>query len=275
MVLLRGGDKGTADDFASDESIDHDVLLGLPYMRALLGEDGPFGGTTYAFILRMKPLGVARPHVDLDPAWVEPFRVHIPLVSNDGAYFLSEGNSKHLSVGEVWTFDNQKRHAVTNGDAVRAHLIFDVPRHPAFLDLIHAAEFDPGTPDPERWATAGLPDTIPSEPYADSEPIGRMEMEAAGLDVDSFASRIKSVTLIGRLTRADLKVGDVICAVDGVSECAVARTATDYIQVRHRPGEVVEVRIFRDGDYRTTRLRLYDRRHFDTLRNLKGRLTRT
>lgn len=273
MVLLRGGCQGTSEDFSSSESVDHEVLGQLPYISSLLGQSGPFGGTSYAFILRMKPLGVARPHIDLNPAWVEPFRIHIPIVTNEDAYFLSEGRSKHFSVGEVWTFDNQSKHAVTNGDAVRAHLIFDVPRRPALLELVKNARFDQGVEDPERWKRAGLPDTVPSEPYAESEPISRAEKEALGLDVDSFASRINALRVVARLTRANLKVGDIMCSVDGVSECVVARTATDYIQVRHRPGEVLDLCIIRGGNSQQMRLRLYDPRHFNRLRQLRGRLT--
>lgn len=272
MVLLRGGNQGTAEDFFSPESINHDVLRGLPYMAWLLGESGPFGGTTYAFIFRMKPLGVTRPHIDLDPAWFEPFRIHIPIVTNDGAYLLSEGRAKHLSVGEVWTFDNQSKHAVINGDAVRTHLIFDVPRQPKLLDLVERSRFDPGTDDPTRWNTAGLPDTVRSEPYALSEPISPSEKEALGLEPESFASRIEAILFIGRLTRANLKVGDIICAVNGVSECEVARTGTDYIQVRHRPGEMVALRIIRDHVEVTTHVRLYTCRGFDLLRKIHDRL---
>jgi C-terminal processing protease CtpA/Prc len=87
-------------------------------------------------------------------------------------------------------------------------------------------------------------------------------------------SRVEEVLFIARLTRANLKVGDLICAVEGVSECAVARTATDYIQVRHRPGETVHLRIIRDQSELTTQVRLYDRRPFDRLRKVKNRLQR-
>jgi hypothetical protein len=259
MVLLRGGSQGTAGDFVGSDNVDHEILDGLPYVRWLIGTSGPFGGTNQAFIFRMKPLGVTRPHIDSDSAWFEPFRIHVPIVTNDGAYLLSEGRSKHLAVGEAWTFDNQAMHAVTNGDAVRAHLIFDVPRSPTVLDLIEQARFDAGSDDPSRWRTAGLPDSVPSITYALSDPISTAEKVSLGLSPDAFASRIGDVRRIARLTGANLRVGDVICAVDGVSECAVARTATDYIQVRHRPGEVIELQILRNGDEVSSRLRLFPR----------------
>jgi S1-C subfamily serine protease len=108
--------------------------------------------------------------------------------------------------------------------------------------------------------------------YAKSEPIRQSEKEALGLDAGSFASRVEELHFIARVTRANLKVGDLICAVDGVSECEVARTATDYIQVRHRPGETVNLRILRDHAELTVPVRLYDSRPFDRVRKLKNRL---
>ena len=157
-------------DFVGSDSVDHDILHTLPYIQWLVGNAGPFGGTNHAFIFRMKPFGVTRPHVDSDLSWFDPFRIHVPIVTNDGAHLLSEGRSKHLALGEVWTFDNQVEHAVTNGDAVRTHLIFDVPRGPKILDLIEHASFDSGSEDPTRWQTAGLPDAVRSVPYANSIP---------------------------------------------------------------------------------------------------------
>jgi len=265
MILLRGGNQGTEEDFYSTESVDHEVLKWLPYMSWLIGESGPFGGSDYAFILRMKPLGVSRPHIDSNPAWFEPFRVHVPLTTNDGAFLLSEGRSKHLNVGEVWTFDNQAEHAVTNGDAVRAHLIFDVPPRDKLRNLIERAEFDPGEEDPVNWRAAGLPDKIPTLAYATSEPLSQDEKKHLGLTADSFASRVVALRPVGRLTLTDIQVGDVISRVNGVSECAVARTATDYIQVRHRPKEVLKLEVIRGTQTRTVRVRLYGTRQIDTV----------
>lgn len=272
MVLLRGGNQGTEEDFYGTDQIDHAVLSYLPYISWLIGKFGPFGGADYAFILRMKPLGVSRPHTDDEKAWFGPFRVHIPIITNDKAYLLSEGRAKHLAVGETWTFDNQAQHAVTNGDAVRTHLIFDVPRGPKLLDLLERAEFDPGQADPSSWRTAGLPDKVPSLHYAISEPLSFAEKEDLNLSPDSFASRIVEIRPIARLTRADLKVGDIVYQVNRVSECAVARTATDYIQVRHRPGEVLKLQIIRGHKRRTSRIHLYGSRHVGKLLGVKHRL---
>jgi Aspartyl/Asparaginyl beta-hydroxylase len=272
MILLRGGDQGNEEDFSCAEWVDHEILQKLPYISWLIGESGPFGGSNYAFILSLKPLGVSRPHIDSNPAWFEPFRVHIPITTNDEAYLLAEGRSKHLPVGEAWTFDNQSEHAVTNGADVRTHLIIDVPRGPKLRDLLKRAEFDPGEEDPARWRIAGLPGTVASLAYARSAPLSYQEKAAHGLAADSFASRITELRPMARLTRADLRVGDIISRVNDVCECAVARTATDYIQVRHRPGDVLTLEIIRGQEQRTARVRLFSTRAVDRLIAFKQRL---
>jgi hypothetical protein len=273
MILLRGGNKGNEEDFFGKDLIDHGVLKDLPYISWLIGESGPFGGASYAFILRMKPLGVARPHTDGNPALFDPFRVHVPIVTNDQAFLLSEGRSKHIPLGEAWTFDNQAEHAVTNGDAVRAHLIFDIPRGPRLLELLDQAEFDPGTEDPVNWRTASLPDKIPTLVYAISQPLSLAEKKDLRLAPDSFASRVTELRPLAKLTRADLKVGDVIERVDGVSECVVARTATDYIQVRHRPGQVITLQIIRGEEKRTVHIRLFGTKNVERALALKRQFT--
>jgi len=58
-------------------------------------------------------------------------------------------------VGEAWTFDNQAKHSVVNGDATRVHMIMDVNPNPALGNLLRNATFDPGVLDAERWALTG------------------------------------------------------------------------------------------------------------------------
>ena len=127
MVLLRGGTSGGPEDFSAKEVANSPLLESLPRFAELVGEEGPFGGCSHAFIFRMRPHGITRIHRDLDPAWYDPFRIHVPLISNPGALMMSAGRSLHFSVGKAWTFDNQDLHAVVNGSETRVHLILDVP----------------------------------------------------------------------------------------------------------------------------------------------------
>jgi hypothetical protein len=255
MLLLRGGGSGTQRDFTTERPTDRPLPVALPYIRSLVRDGGPFGRTTYAFLFRMKPMGVARPHVDDDAAWRSPFRVHVPITTNPEAFLMVDGRAKHLGVGEAWTFDNQTLHAVVNGDDVRTHLIVDVPPNPRLGTLLRGAEWDPGVEDPARWARASLPDTPASLAPASCEPLSPAEKARAGLSPDGFASRVSRLHAVGRLTR--LRVGDVIHAVDGVVECAVARTAVDYVLLRHAPGDVVDLGVLRGHERLTIRIRLH------------------
>lgn len=272
MLLLRGGTSGTADDFRTKNVANTETLSRLPYLSWLLSEEGPFGQPTYAFIFRMKPMGVTRPHHDDDPAWYDPLRIHVPITTNDGAYLMAEKRAKHLPVGEAWTFDNQSFHAVVNGDSVRAHLIFDVLSNPKLDRLLAQAEWDPGKEEPERWERASLPDAPPVLSHAIAKPLSVAEKLELDLNPDGFASRVVKRLMIARLTGAPIREGDVVLSVDGVEECAVARTAMDYIQLRHKAGESVTLGIVRDRQRRELTLHLFKNGMPKPLRKLRRAL---
>ena len=126
MLLLRGGKTGAQEDFYCDSVYDHPVLKRLDYIRSLIAEDGPFGGAKYAFIFRMNPGGVTLVHRDTMEQWFQMYRIHIPIFTNPGAFLISSSRSQHFGAGYAWSFDNQSRHGVVNGDEERVHLIFDV-----------------------------------------------------------------------------------------------------------------------------------------------------
>ena len=247
MLLLRGGHSGTQEDFYCDESSDSEVLAKLEYLRWLLDESGPFGRATYAFIFRMKPMGVSRPHVDGNSAWEAPFRIHVPITTNDEAFFLSEGRSKHIAVGEAWTFDNQVQHGVVNGNTVRAHLIFDVLPNPKLDALLANSDWDPGLPDPARWEMSKRPDSPPAFLPVEEKPLPTDEKIALQLQPGGFAARVWRVRRIARLMSCPLKEGDIIVSVDGVTECAVARTALDFVLLRYKPGDKVRLDVIRNS----------------------------
>ena len=258
MLLLRGGRQGTHEDFTTCDVVDHECLKQLPYISSLIDNDGAFGEITYAFIFRMKPMGVARPHTDDNPAWKTPFRVHVPITTNDEAMLLSEKRGKHFEVGEVWTFDNQAEHAVVNGGTVRAHLIFDVQPNPKLRHLLDNATYDPGTEEHETWRRAALPDAPPVLSFAHAEPLSITEKKALGLRADGFASRITGRRPIARLRRVPVQIGDIVYSVNGVDECEVARTALDYIYLRHNPGDTIRIGVLRDNDKYEESVHLYE-----------------
>lgn len=54
-------------------------------------------------------------------------KIHVPLITNPGAYFLSEDSQFHLEAGQAYEVNNIRPHGgINRGDADRIHLIFEV-----------------------------------------------------------------------------------------------------------------------------------------------------
>jgi len=258
VLLLRGGTGGEEADFAADEVHDAPVVADMPHIRGLLAPDGPLGGARYAFLFRTKPGGITRVHDDLYESSRRATRIHVPIVTNPGAFLLSEGRSKHFGVGEVWTFDNQSQHSVVNGDTQRVHLIIDVDPNPLLAALVDGAVFDPGDDDPERWGrTVDPADGGLVKPYVPVEghPLTIAEKHDLGLPADGFATRIaasdRGTSVRATLLRFGLRPDDVIVAVDGVTGDPQCRTAVDHIRTKHRAGETIQVEVLRGDRSRT------------------------
>jgi hypothetical protein len=249
-LLLRGGAKGTPDDYVTTDIVNNPLLAGLPYLAWLLGPDGPFGGTTYAFIFRTRPNGITRIHWDDDAAWCRTFRIHIPIISNPDAFLLSDGRAMHFGVGEAWTFDNQSMHSVVNGNSTRVHLIIDVLPSAKLRELLQRARFDAGQSAPELWARTsgrergrGIPPLI----CASGTPLTISEKKDLGLNPGGFATHIVRLSKRALLLRAPLRLGDILVSVNGVHSCEVSRSALDYIRLSHDPGESVQLQLLRKG----------------------------
>jgi hypothetical protein len=259
VLLLRGGDKGEAADFFTHEIKNNPILDMLPYIASLLDPDGPFGGAVYAFIFKTKPNGITRAHRDRKEEWHRAVRIHMPIVTNPGAFLLAEGRAKHLEVGEAWTFDNQSTHAVVNGGETRVHLIIDVNPNPKLIALMGAARIDPGEPDPERWqrAAANLAARPAHLKVAQEKPLSPSEKKERGVGVEGFAARIVGITPMGRLLRTPLKPGDILLGVNGVDSHAEARTALDHIRMSYSPGDTVTLAIMREGRKIERRMRIW------------------
>ncbi len=144
MLLLRGGKQGTEHDFFSELVHDKPILDELPYIKHLISEEGPFGKAGYAFIFRLEPNGVSLKHRDMIKKWENMYRIHVPIITNDGAFLIANEKSQHFSLGSAWSFDNQSDHGVVNGDQERVHLIFDVEFNPKLARAIDSAKFIEG-----------------------------------------------------------------------------------------------------------------------------------
>jgi aspartyl/asparaginyl beta-hydroxylase (cupin superfamily) len=66
------------------------------------------------------------PHTDMHPPeWIT--RVHVPIITNDGAFFISQDQPHHMEVGSAYIVNTEVPHAIRNdGTANRVHLMFDV-----------------------------------------------------------------------------------------------------------------------------------------------------
>ncbi len=253
MVLLRGGTKGGPDDFSATvaDVRDSPFLARLPSFAKLVSEDGPFGLPVYAFLFRMRPRGITRIHRDRHPAWYEPFRIHVPIISNPGARLLSEGRSIHLATGSAWSFDNQRDHAVVNGDETRVHLIMDVPAQPRLNGLLDRARCHSGELDDANWKRCRrLPMDLPEVPF-ECQALSPEEKGRRGVPLDGLASR---VTAVDETVGHRMRSGDVILSVNGTYTDPTTSDARQFIRAHCVRGDVVSLEIDSEGRKASVRL---------------------
>jgi hypothetical protein len=104
---------------------------------------------------------------------------------------------------------------------------------------------------PERWWWTDLRFRQSSvDPRLDFEdrPLTSEEKAKLGLRPDGFASQVKHVAELAKAMGShDLRVGDVIVAVDGVERDDLANTAELYLKLRKKAGEAAMLDVIRDG----------------------------
>lgn len=114
---------------------------------------------------------------------------------------------------------------------------------------------------PERWWFTDLSfrqSSVEPLTYFDSRPLTEAEKRHNGLKPDGFASQVKYVDgVAGLLKSHQLKVGDIVAAVDGAEKDAIANTAELFIKLRRTPGESVTLDVIRDGKRMQTQLKTY------------------
>ena len=98
------------------------------------------------------------------------------------------------------------------------------------------------------------------DPRLDFEdrPLTAAEKQQLGLKPDSFASRVKYVSDMAKIREShDLRIGDVIVAVDGVDTDPFANTAELYLKLHIKAGGSVKLEVLRDGKRITMPLQSY------------------
>lgn len=90
--------------------------------------------------------------------------------------------------------------------------------------------------------------TIDPRVYFESNALSAEEKRSFGLKAEGFASRVKYVSGFAETLKShQLKVGDIVVAVDGVDQDDVADTADFFIRIRKKAGDSVTLEVLRDG----------------------------
>ncbi len=193
MILLRGGKKGTPEDFYCSKVYDNTILNKLPYIQNFISEKGPFGKAHYAFIFNMKPNGVTLRHQDLMDIWKSMYRIHIPIFTNKDAVLVSNGFSQHFAKGFAWSFDNHSDHGVVNGNTTRTHLIIDVPFNEKLKQQLDSAEIISGEKNLENEQKITIKTNAVASYIGDIEMgKGIATLKARGLSHSAIADFINS-----------------------------------------------------------------------------------
>ena len=78
------------------------------------------------FFNTVKPDTGILPHTDFVQFEPATPRAHIPIVTNEDVFFMSNGEEIHMEMGYMYLFDNFKTHSVSNySDKERIHLVID------------------------------------------------------------------------------------------------------------------------------------------------------
>src|ERR1051325_2270092 len=142
----------------------------------------------------------------------------------------------------VWTFgDVQYRYDRVDRHAQKMRISVDRDGSPVELTV----EL------PKRWWWTDLRFRQSSvDPRIDFEdrPLSAEEKTALGLKPDGFASRVKYVAEFAKIRKThELRIGDIVVAVDGVERDEWAHTAELFIKLHTKAGESVNLDVIRDG----------------------------
>jgi hypothetical protein len=142
----------------------------------------------------------------------------------------------------VWTFgDVQYRYDQVDRHA--ASIRIGVERDGKPLDLAITL--------PPRWWWTDLrfrQSSVDPRSDFDDRPLTDSEKKSLGLKADGFASYVKYVPEFAKVRKSnELKVGDIVAAVDGVERDDQANTADLYIKLHAKAGQSVTLTVVRDG----------------------------
>ncbi len=142
----------------------------------------------------------------------------------------------------VWTFgDVQYRYDKVDRHAANVKITVERGGQPVDLTVNL----------PPRWWWTDLRFRQSSvDPRLDFEdrPLSAAEKQKLGLKPDGFASEVKYIAELAKIRQThDLRLGDVIVAVNGVDRDEFANTAELYLKLHTKAGESANLEVIRDG----------------------------
>jgi aspartyl/asparaginyl beta-hydroxylase (cupin superfamily) len=116
-------------------------------------------------LLRLDPFSEIKEHTDNDTSYADGFfRIHIPVVTNEGVQFYVNKQLVPMKEGECWYADFQLPHRVLNtSDRPRVHLVIDCIRN-AWSDTIFG---EAGFDLTQSVKTENMPDTVTQQIIAE------------------------------------------------------------------------------------------------------------
>jgi S1-C subfamily serine protease len=104
---------------------------------------------------------------------------------------------------------------------------------------------------PVRWwwtDTRYRQSSVEPRSYFEDRALSAEEKTKLGLPAEGFASAVKYVSSMAQSVQAhELRVGDIIVAVDGKDRDENADTASLFIVLHKKPGETGKLEVLRDG----------------------------
>jgi PDZ domain-containing protein len=104
---------------------------------------------------------------------------------------------------------------------------------------------------PPRWWLTDLrfrQSSVEPRTYFEDRPLTAQEKRNYSLAPDGFASQVKYVAEFAKIMKThELRVGDIIFAVDGSERDELANTADLFLKLRKTPGDSVMLGVIRDG----------------------------
>ncbi len=99
-------------------------LTASPYMQQVLAAlKAPISRSR---LMILAPGASAGIHLDARYHWYRRIRIHIPVFTNPTVSFTCNGETVHMKLGEVWTFNGAKPHTADNSsDLERVHMVVD------------------------------------------------------------------------------------------------------------------------------------------------------